>query len=215
MTDQQQPDNSRRAFFMRSGVALGAGIGAGLASTGAVAGTWTFDSSLSLKEQVSRLQQQLSTMEDREAVRQLYLSYTSLMQHQAYEAVVELFAEDATVQLDGTDHQGKQHAIRQLFTQDYASRQADQLQTAFQHELQRDSITVDEGLQRAHATFHAKVRIDRPITDDSSLGQMARLQGLSSESRWQSGRFEVDYVRQQDQWKISRLFYRNAIPDQA
>lgn len=204
MTKIKHIDSSRRAFFLRGSTALGVG----LASATAGAFPLMFDASLPLKEQLAFLHQQLGTMEDTEAIRHLQLAYNALVENQAYEAAVELFTDDATVELNGESVSGKEKGIGQLFA-DYAQQQAPVLHTAFRQDQaqQRDEITVSEDLQSALATFHFQVEISRPQTDASVLGEMARLQGQYASSHWESGKFDVAYSKVAGQWKISKLTY--------
>jgi hypothetical protein len=40
---------------------------------------------------------------------------------------------------------------------------------------------------------------------DSTLAQMARLQGQMAERHWEAGRFEARYVKSAGQWQITAL----------
>jgi hypothetical protein len=205
MTDKRHTNSSRRFFFLRGGAALGAG----LASATAGAGTLVFDESLSLKEQLAQLHQQLGAMEHKEAIRQLQAAYTHLLENQAYEAVVELFSDEAMITLHDESYTGKEHGIRPLFTEAYAQQQVPDLHTAFRqdHAQRQDEISVSEDLQSATATFHFQVEVSKPYTDTSVLGKMARQQGQHASRHWETGKFEVAYSRVDEQWKISKLAY--------
>ena len=95
-------DKSRRSFILKGAAALGAGL------TSASAGAATlFDSSQTLQDQMNQLQEKLCSLEDREALRQLHLIFITLLENKAYEAVVDLFAEDAVVELHDMKLAGK------------------------------------------------------------------------------------------------------------
>ena len=72
------------------------------------------------------MQQRLAGLEDREAIRQLHLAFTALLESGAYEAAAELFDEQAQLQLSGVCATGKP-AIRLLFADQYRQQQAKDL----------------------------------------------------------------------------------------
>jgi hypothetical protein len=139
-----------------------------------------------MEEQLKQLRQQLASLEDREAIRQLHLAFTTLIENQRYEAASELFDEQAS---------GKE-TIRELFATHSAYRQ------------QKDAVTLGEDRQHATATFHVDVEVCTPLEADCTAAEMARLQGNFADRRWESGRFEVSYVRTRGEWKVASLSYR-------
>src|SRR5687768_13798220 len=100
--------SSRRAFFLKGGAVLGTGV-----ATAVGAAVITPDTAKPLEEQLKQLRQQLGSLEDREAIRQLHLAFTKLIENQRYEAAAQLFDEQAS----GKD------AIRELFATHSAYRQ--------------------------------------------------------------------------------------------
>ena len=117
-------NGSRRSFFLKGTAALGAGLAS--ASAGAAG---LFDSPQTLQQQITQLQQKLSKLEDREALKHLYLAFTALLENRNYGAVVELFAENASVELHGICLEGKA-AVKKLFLEGYGEQTASSLHTA-------------------------------------------------------------------------------------
>ncbi len=179
--------STRRAFFLRGGAALGAGV----ATTVAVAAP-----------------NAAAEDDDREAIRRLHLTLTTLIQSQRYEEAVALFDERAHLDLSGVSAQGKPAVLR-LFAEQYRHQKAPAIHTAYrQSGLQlNDSVTFGDDRRHAAATFHVEVEVSTPLQEDCTAAQMARLQGQVAERRWESGRFEATYVRRRGEWKVASLRY--------
>ena len=200
-------NTSRRSFFLKGGVAVGSGLAAATAGAATL-----FDSSLPLQEQLAQLHLQLGALEAKAAIRQLHLVFSALVENQAYATVVELFADDASVTMYGETFTGKQQGVRQLFVEQYGTQKAPALHTAFQQDQsqQLDQVSVSADRQSASATFHSRVQVSKPLTEQSVLAQMARQQGMSASSAWENGKFVVDYTQVDGQWLIRNLQYQQA-----
>ena len=196
-------NKSRRSFFLGGTAALGAGLVS--ATTGA---SILFDSSQTLQVKLNKLQQKLNAMEDREALECLYLTFTTLMENKAYEAVVEIFSEDATVELNDLRTEGKA-SVKKLFMEEYKEEKFSRLHTAHRRDQsqKRDLIFVSEDRKTGSASFYNQVLICTPIHGESVLAHMARQQGMTAQSFWENGRYDILYTRTRDQWQISRLSY--------
>ncbi len=55
---------------------------------------------------------------------------------------------------------------------------------------QQDLVAIAADGAQATATFHCDVEFSVPLPADSTLAQMARLQGQVAERHWQAGRFD-------------------------
>ena len=200
---KNEVNKSRRSFFLKGTVALGAG----LASASAGAAT-LFDSSQTMQQQMNQLQQKLSTLEDREALKHLHLAFTTLLENKAYDAVVELFAEDAIVEMNGMNLAGKA-AVKKLFMEEYKEQKTSSLHTAHRRDQsqKQDQVSVSEDHKQASASFYNEVLISTPIRGQSVLADMARQQGMTAQSYWENGRYDIAFTRIRDQWQISRLSY--------
>jgi SnoaL-like protein len=198
MTDKA--NRSRRSFFLRGGAALGAGVAAG--ATTLISGAST------APDQLHQLRRELDHVGDREAIRQLQLAFTTLVESQAYEAAAELFTENADLQLSGLNAKGQQ-AIRRQFANQYRQQQAAAMHTAYRQSAlqQKDVVTIGDSGVLATALFHVDAQISKPLQGDSTAAQMARLQGQVSDRRWEAGRINAQYQKIRGQWKIASLRY--------
>jgi len=193
--------SSRRAFFLQGSAALGAGVATAVGTSAPAA-----QSPAPLEEQLKQLRQQLDSAQDREAIRQLHLAFTSGVESQSYDAVAELFDEQASLQLSGASATGKA-AIAQLFAHQYREQNGTALHSAYRQSglQQRDTVTLGGDRLHATATFHVEVELCTPLQADCTAATMARLQGHVVDRRWQTGRFEAQYVKRQGEWKMASL----------
>jgi len=191
--------SSRRAFFLQGSAALGAGVASTVGAAALTTDAATPDAAQS---------QQLALLQDREAIRQLQLAFTTLMENQAYEAAAELFGDQADLQLSGVRAKGMP-AIRQLLADQYRHQTAPALHSAYRpNSLQaQDELTLSDDRLRASATFHVDVALGTALAGDSTIAQMARLQGQMADRHWESGRIEARYVKTHGRWKVASLRY--------
>jgi hypothetical protein len=147
-------------------------------------------------------------MEEREAIRQLHLAFTTLIEQQAYEAAAELFESQAHLNLSGVSATGKP-AILQLFAHQYRQQNASAIHNAYRQNTlqQRDAVMLSENRLQATATFHVDVEVCTPLQADCTAATMARLQGHVADRRWEAGRFEAKYVKTRGEWEIASLSY--------
>jgi hypothetical protein len=192
--------STRRTFFLHGGAVLGAGVAS---AAGAAGVTASGTSTLSAEEQLRQLQ-------DREAIRQLHVSFTSLIEKQQYEAAADLFDEQAELQLSGVSASGKS-AIREVFADQYRQQTCAAIHNAYRpNGSQRDdALDFAPDRQRATATYHVDVQVSAPLPVDCTAAQMARMQGQVADRWWEAGRFEAAYVKTvRGAWKMASLNYR-------
>ena len=166
---------SRRSFFLQGGAALGAGVAA------------TAGAAMLPASQGGEASGQIAKSADREAIRQLHIQFTSLMESHGYEATAALFEPQAQVDFGATG------AIHDAY-------RANSLQ-------RHDSLQFTGNGQRASATWHVDVATGMPPPGNCTAEQMARLQGLLSDRHWESGRIEATYAKSLGVWKIAALRY--------
>ena len=181
-------NNTRRAFFLQGGAALGAGVGAAVGASAVAAAK-----SAPADEQVRQLQRQLRDAQDREAILRLHTDFTRLVASGSYGQAAELFAGPA----------GQQFADR------YADPDA-VIHTGYRQGVshQIDAVVIGEDGQSATGIFHVDAEFTTPIRGDFTIARMARLQGQVADRRWESGRLEARYERADGQWKITALGFR-------
>jgi SnoaL-like protein len=123
--------------------------------------------------------------EEREAIRRLTFAFMSLVERQQHDSAAALFVAPAQYRHTNLIH----GAYRQNVTR------------------QQDTILISADGLRASATTHVEVEVSTPLAGDSTLVQMARLQGNVAERHWESGRFEAQYMKTGGQWKMTTLNY--------
>jgi len=194
-------DTSRRAFFLRGGAVLGAGVASTAGATAMVSGSETSGADL------KKLQAQLGSMTDCEAIRQVHQAFALMIEGQTYDAAADLFVDDASVDLSGVSAKGRS-AIVQLFADGYCHQKATAMHSAYrQGDRSKDIVALSNDGKRATATFHVDVAVTTPLEGDFTVATMARLQGQTATRRWESGRLEAQYVKARGQWKIASLNY--------
>ncbi|HEU4624284.1 MAG TPA: nuclear transport factor 2 family protein [Steroidobacteraceae bacterium] len=205
--------STRRAFVLKGGAALGAGVAATVAGAGMATGA---AGHAATKGGASRPPDAAtaggsreqdpgsSSIEDREALRRLQLTFAALLEDERYEAAAALFDEHAHLQLSGASARGRA-AISHLFASSYRLQEAPVIHRAYRHRA--DDVRIGEDRLRATATFHVDADLCTPLQDDCTIARMARLQGNVADRRWETGRLEAEYVKTGGEWKIASLTY--------
>lgn len=73
-----------------------------------------------------------------------------------------------------------------------------------------DRVTIAPDGRTAQAVFHVEAETVIPLEGDSTLVQMARLQGHVAGRRIEAGRIEAGYVKQGADWRITTLRFVSA-----
>jgi hypothetical protein len=162
----------RRAFFFKATAALGAGVAATAGATAPV--------------------KQATPVDDREAIRQLHLSWMRLMESGDHAAVAALFDAQATLTQFGTQLAPALHLAYRP--------------NARQH---LDALSAQDHGEYA-GSWNVDVAVGSPLAGDSTAAQMARLQGNLGDRHWESGILHARYRRSGGEWKIAALEYRPA-----
>jgi hypothetical protein len=72
---------------------------------------------------------------------------------------------------------------------------------------EHDLLVFGKSGLEATATWHVDVKIGMPLQGDSTIAQMARLQGMLADVRWEAGRLQARYVKSGGRWQIAALEY--------
>jgi carotenoid cleavage dioxygenase len=203
-------NDGRRSFIRKTGAALSAVVAsaaAGFSKPAANPGE-------GLKDQIGSLSSRVGKLEDADRVRRLHRAYESLLDRGIYEDVAAMFANDAEVVYNGGLFQTKE-GIRRLYCGHFApGLTGKKIEPAPGFEpdpaQQPDSVEVSEDRKTATGRFPYSIQVGAPMTGDSSLVKMARLQGEGIVKWWESGTCEASYVKVGESWKIQRLEYRAA-----
>jgi hypothetical protein len=200
-SNPKQPNADRRSFIRKTGAALSAVLAT------AVAG---ISKSKTDEDPAGRLSARLGILEDANAVRTLYQSYESYLDQGMYEEIVNLFADDGEVYFNGGLFSGKEKGIRRLYLGQFGEGLTGKKVEPAPGQ-QRETIEVATDRKYAKAHFPFSIRVGIPLGPESTLVQMARLQGQGIVHWWESGICKSSYVRVGDVWKIRKIEYRTML----
>lgn len=205
----KKPDGGRRSFIWKTGAAMSAV----LASTVAGIAKPKADPDISLKDQVDRLSNQVASLQEASAIRMLHQAYESHLDKGRYEEAVNMFADDGEVVFNGGVFAGKDKGVRRLYCKHFsAGFTGKKIEPAPGYEQGSEQLQdiVEVALDRKSATarFPYSIQVGRPMSGDSPLVEMARLQGEGILKWWEAGIHEASYVKAGDGWKINRIEYR-------
>jgi SnoaL-like domain len=203
-----QPNSGRRSFLWKAGAAMSAAVAAAVPGM-AKSGTHQGDGK---NAEVNRLAHRLGILEDEKTIRTMHEAYESRLDQGMYEEVVNMFAPNAEVVYNGGLFAG-QNSLRRLYCNLFPSGlTGKKMAPAPGFEpvplQQQDIVEVAADRKTASGQFPYSIQVGTPMTGDSSLVEMARLQGEGIIKWWEGGTCQVSYVKVDDAWKISRLEYR-------
>jgi hypothetical protein len=205
----KQPNNGRRSFIWKTGAAMSAVIASAVAGVSKPKA----DPDAGLKSQIDRLSNQIGSLEDANAIRILHQAYESYLDKGMYEEVVELFTDDGEVIFNGGIFAGKDKGVRRLYCNHFRSGfTGKKIEPAPGFEPDsaqlQDIVEVAPDRKSAKARFPYSMQVGTPMTGDSQLVQMARLQGEGIVKWWEGGIHEASYAKDGGSWKIKGLEYR-------
>jgi hypothetical protein len=208
--DSPKTSTGRRSFIRKTGAAVSAVLAsavAGVSKSGP-------DHDTGLKGEMDKLANQIGCLEDVNVIRRLHQTYESYLNNGTYEEVVGMFANDAEAVYNGGLFAGKE-GIRRLYCDHFAPRLAGKkIEPAPGFEpdpaQQLDIVEVAADRKTATGQFPYSMQVGEPMTGNSSLVEMARLQGEGIVKWWEGGIYEASYVKVGESWKIKRLEYRAA-----
>jgi hypothetical protein len=208
--DSPKPNSGRRSFIWKTGAAMSAVV------VSAVAGVSKSspDHDADLKGEMDKLANQIGCLEDANAIRRLHQTYESRLDNGMYKEVVGMFANDAEAVYNGGLFAGKE-GIHRLYCDHFALRLSGKRiapAPGFEPDpaQQLDIVEVAADRRTATCQFPYSMQVGEPMTGNSSLVEMARLQGEGIMKWWEGGTCEAFYVKAGESWKIRRLEYRAA-----
>jgi hypothetical protein len=208
-TRSPKPDSGRRSFIWKTGAAMSAVLASAVAGVSKPKD----DPNAGLKDRIDQLSNQVGSLEDANAIRRLHQAYESLLDRGMYEEIVDMFTDDGEVIFNGGLFSGKDGGIRRLYCERFKSGlSGKKIEPApgFEPDPSRQLDIVEVSADRRTATgqFPFSLQVGIPMTEDSSLVAMARLQGEGILKWWEGGVHEASYIKVGDSWKIRRLEYR-------
>ena len=202
-----KPNKGRRSFIWKAGAAMSA-----MAASAVVGLSKTApDSDAGSKGEMDRLTNQIGCLEDANVIRKLHDMYESYLDKGMYEEVAGMFTDEAEAVYNGGLFAGKE-GIRRLYCDNFApGLTGKKIESApgFQTEEQ-EVIEAAPDRKTAKAKFRFSMQVGAPMTGDSSLVEMARLQGGGIVKWWEGGTCEASYIKTGESWKIKRIEYRAA-----
>jgi hypothetical protein len=204
-----KPDGGRRSFIWKTGAAMSAVIASAVAGVSKP----KTDPDASLQDQVDRLSNQVASLKDASAIRRLHQAYESHLDQGRYEEAVDMFTDDGEVVFNGGIFAGKDKGVRRLYCKLFNSGSTGKKIEpapgyAQDSEQLQDIVEVAADRRSATARFPYSIQVGRPMSGDSPLVAMARLQGEGIVKWWEAGIHEVSYVKAGENWKIKKLEYR-------
>jgi hypothetical protein len=145
---------------------------------------------MTLKE----LERRVRAIEDLEEIKKLHQTYINLMDNLKYEQVIDLFTDDAAVEIR---NYGVKHGREELY------------------DMYVNQLAKNRGTERYDG--HMAVEPDIRVTGDTAEGVWLIYMLFSKPSiQWVQGRNECTYRKENSRWRISKLkFTRTLASDPA
>jgi hypothetical protein len=197
------PLPARRSFLKKSGAALSGALAVTVAgSAQAVASTNSAD----------EMARRLGMLEDANAVREVYRAYESALNQGRYEEALNLFAVNSEASFGDGIFTGKDEGVRWLYMENFRLGNTGKKVeiTGSAADMTSENIEATQDRKSVKAVFPYSMRIGTPMDASLQLVQMARLHGGGIAYRKESGHCDVSFVKEGNDWKISRIGYRPA-----
>ena len=133
------------------------------------------------------LEKRVKAIEDLEEIKKLHQNYINLMDNLQYEEVLDLFTEDATVEVRNSGEEGKK-----------------ELSKVYMGILEKRGTTRLEG--------HMAIEPDITVDGDSARGAWLIYMLFSKPTvQWVQGKNECEYRKENGKWKISKLKFTRTL----
>jgi hypothetical protein len=207
----KQPNTGRRSFMWKAGAAVSAALASAIPSMSYHRNNQGAGSDA----EVDRLSNRLGILEDEKAIRALHQAYQTYLDNGMYEEVVGLFAEDGEVVFNGGVYKGQKGGISRLYCDCFSPGLTGKKigpAPGFEvdSEQKQETIKVSADRLSASAQFPYSIQVGTPMSPDSQLVQMARLQGGGIMKWCEGGLYIISYAKdiKDGSWKMQRLEYR-------
>jgi len=198
----------RRSFVKKAGAAMSAVFAFAVAGLGKSRTNQDSD----LAERLEQLSHRLGCLEDANAIRRLHQTYESCLDQGSYSEIIDLFADEGEVIFNGGLFAGKNQGVRRLYCGYFSQgRTGKKMEPAPGFEADflkiKEVVEVAQDRQSARAQFPYSLQAGTPLVGNSTLLQMALLQGEGIRQWWEGGIQQAYYVKESGLWKIKRLEY--------
>jgi hypothetical protein len=138
---------------------------------------------------IEDLEKRIQALEDAEAIKKLHQKYIDLMDNLKYEEVLDLFTEDASVEIRNL---GVKKGRKELW------------------EIYVDVLAKKRGTERFDG--HMAVQPDISVNGDTAKGTWLIYMVFSKPSiQWVQGRNDCEYKKINSEWKISKLKFTRTL----
>ena len=141
---------------------------------------------------LEELEQRIQAIENAESIKKLHQNYINLMDNLQFEAVLDLFTEDATVEIRNSGVKRGRKELKELYI-DFLAKQRGKERFDGHMAIEPD-INVDK--DRAKGTWLIYMLFSRPSI------------------QWVQGKNECEYKKIDGVWKISKLKFTRTLASQ-
>ena len=139
--------------------------------------------------EIKDLEKRIQALEDAEKIKKLHQKYINLMDNLEYEAVLDLFTEDASVEVRNLGVKKGKKELREIYI---------------------DVLAKNRGSERFDG--HLAVQPDITADGDTASGTWLIYMLFSKPSiQWVQGRNECEYKKIHGEWKISKLKFTRTL----
>lgn len=138
---------------------------------------------------IEDLEKRIQSLEDLEAIKKLHQRYINLMDNLEYEEVLDLFTEDASVEVRNLGIKKGRDQLREIYI---------------------DVLAKNRGSERFDG--HLAVEPDITVNGDTAQGTWLIYMLFSKpEIQWVQGKNECEYKKVNGAWKISKLKFTRTL----
>ncbi len=135
------------------------------------------------------LEKRIQALEDAEEIKKLHQHYMNLMDNLEYEEVLDLFTEDASVEVRNLGIKRGKKGLREIYI---------------------DVLAKNRGTERFDG--HMAVQPDITVSGDTAKGTWLIYMLFSKPTiQWVQGRNECEYKKINGEWKISKLKFTRTL----
>ena len=135
------------------------------------------------------LEKRIRALEDVEQIKKLHQKYIDLMDNLKYEEVLDLFTEDASIEVRNLGIKKGRNELRKIYI---------------------DVLAKNRGSERFDG--HIAVQPDITVTGDQAKGTWLIYMLFSRpDIQWVQGRNECEYIKKNGEWKIKKLKFTRTL----
>lgn len=139
--------------------------------------------------EIKDLEKRIQALEDAEMIKKLHQHYMNLMDNLKYEEVLDLFTEDASVEVRNLGIKKGREELREIYI---------------------DVLAKNRGSERFDG--HMAVQPDITVSGNTAKGTWLIYMLFSKPTiQWVQGKNECEYIKINDEWKISKLKFTRTL----